>query len=1471
MASSNYFILEFTREKNAGSPHTFDFEPQTYSFHLPEGGIKTFRVEWSTQLLGELAELGHSGCDPDTAQRVGNSLARTLGPIGWLELGAKIRNASLAGHPVVVAFRFNAAELYALPWELLVVGESGQHLGELDRVAVRYEWPQTDTTVENPSFRGDGRILFAWSAAGGPVPYMEHQSLLTKTWAHMRSEPVTLANASAAGISDALAKAKENENPFEYLHLLAHGDRVGSSFGLLLESDSGAECIDPGRLRRLLAPYAPTLRVVVVAACDGGNVGDFGNQVGSVAQALHRAGFRAVLASRSLLSVQAANLLTEAFYNARIVDKQSIEDAVVTARRRLISEVATLDWASLQLYARGDTAIQIERPSGVGCNEIAGELHARRERRAEETPLVQARTQMARRPHPDYIPQLSRQREAIAHLVHDDCVCVGIVGFGGYGKTELARAIAYDSAIRERFPDGVLWLQLSAQPKLLGAIRSILRTLTGRQFHFDDIAEAFQALGDLLAQKRYLLIIDDAWDLETLLHEMSFFPQCGYLFTTRNRALLPGFCHVIDLDKLSEEDSCKLLCPSSTPLTSGAPTKLRALAAKVRGWPVLIMLIRAHLRYLTELGESLDNAARYVCEKLDEAGPDSFSEPGRSRSIAQIIDMSLNALNPEDRERLLDLAIFPEDLDIPNSTVAKLWNLPRLQVVDVCLRLRNHHLVEIPSQPLANNSAIRLHDVVRTDLRTRFRERIPFGTRKLLEGHGLSLTKFAENLPRQADELGDYITKYLPTHLIEIEEWDALNQTLCDFGYLRKRSLLGEVYELEQEIEHALEVVPRANASALKALLKIFRDCSHILVEHCGELPDILYNRMIARGVSQADILHDYRLPAGLPDLRLHAPLNELYSADRVYSGHCHCTNECVLVQEDTRLISASCDGTLRMWDVASGRCLRILTGHKDIIDCCASTPDGTRIVSGSRDGCVVVWNGETGEPARMFREHRSAVKTCSISADGRIIATTSNDGTIRFHNFDTLSDGVISLQHEDGFGYPTPQRSALSEDGELFILVTTRKLYGYSVSRRELLFCIDCKIGFISDCRLNSRKQRVFVAGPNGAAYYDIGTEILTNMLTIGEQYYHAGYLGHDNAGPCFFLAHSRRIDVFRPHRSRPVRSLRGHSSLIKHCTVARDTKFIVTCSRDRTLRRIPLSQADERYQGASNPPILFVAATSDQEFVALTTDGHLKVFDPQKKGQLSRTVDLGTQRLERRGITVFGTTLLALDSSPRSSERSELIVVDLTSLDVKRYSTFAKRLKVSALLPSRSGCIGALNNQLAWIEFGQRPRQLGSNLRWPVENLVISHDSGLLVTTHKREIIRVADAMTGQEIRFFSSSGINIEQCIAIDESSSFLATGGKNGQLAVWNLTQGELVRVNSEHNDRVNCIAIDRERRRLVSASDDQTIRIWEFGTGHLLACYRAEFWFETVAILDDFILAGDSEGNTHLLKYTPVKG
>ncbi len=385
-------LLEFARADKADDAYACHFRSQEYLLRTAGGGFRRTKWSWDDDVLSDLKAIAAPKCDPVILQRMGDRLQQFAARADFARHERAIVQAIERGQRVHITLRSAAAELYALPWELLTLRGSGQHVHELPGILIRYAWPETQTvppgatSSRKPSQSSSGpapqslgdlppegaRILFAWSAAGGAVPAAEHQTAIQQACRHAfhpldahevhDAERDVVAHTSLTALDEALSSALREGRPISVLHLLAHGCANGDTFAIAFNrdgtsadvADDGAKpaIVDPGRLRQILAPYAEHLRLVVLCVCDSGNAGTLGNHLGSFAQTLHRAGIESVIASRTPLSAAGSVQYSRALYHRLLGEPASLEQAFMHARRTLARDADSAGWASLQLYAR---------------------------------------------------------------------------------------------------------------------------------------------------------------------------------------------------------------------------------------------------------------------------------------------------------------------------------------------------------------------------------------------------------------------------------------------------------------------------------------------------------------------------------------------------------------------------------------------------------------------------------------------------------------------------------------------------------------------------------------------------------------------------------------------------------------------------------------------------------------------------------------------------------------------------------------------------------------------------------------------------------------------------------------------------------------------------------------------------------------------------------------------------------------
>ncbi len=127
----------------------------------------------------------------------------------------------------------------------------------------------------------------------------------------------------------------------------------------------------------------------------------------------------------------------------------------------------------------------------------------------------------------------------------------------------------------------------------------------------------------------------------------------------------------------------------------------------------------------------------------------------------------------------------------------------------------------------------------------------------------------------------------------------------------------------------------------------------------------------------------------------------------RVLEGHTGGVSSVAWSPDGHRALSGATDQTVRLWDVADGRCLRVLEGHSRAVLSVAWSPDGQRALSGADDRTVRLWEIESGRCLRVLAGHTDPVLSVAWSPDGQRALSAALNGVMRVWD---LSDVALAM-----------------------------------------------------------------------------------------------------------------------------------------------------------------------------------------------------------------------------------------------------------------------------------------------------------------------------------------------------------------------------------------------------------------------------------------------------------------------------
>jgi eukaryotic-like serine/threonine-protein kinase len=524
------------------------------------------------------------------------------------------------------------------------------------------------------------------------------------------------------------------------------------------------------------------------------------------------------------------------------------------------------------------------------------------------------------------------------------------------------------------------------------------------------------------------------------------------------------------------------------------------------------------------------------------------------------------------------------------------------------------------------------------------------------------------------------------------------------------------------------------------------------------------------------------------------------------------------------RLATAARDGTVRFWDLPTGRPLFEALRCRSAVAAMTFDPSGGLLAVGTRDGDVQLWRSATASQRQLTSPlGPSAITSLSFSPEGSCLAfTTEGSNSVRLASVDGERLPIEKIEHTG------PVTSCQFSSQGVLLTAVRNTLHVWDVATGKPL------VAGMRDRHTIAR----FVVSPDGTlvAATTPGSIVRCWRVSTGEL-----------AAPP--LKHEKSVDLiaFSPDGSRFVTATKDGKIRAWHTSTWRSVDVLI--ERTSRIRSLAFS-SDSRLLAISSvdgSTRLIDIPTATPIGPPLWHEGTVNCVRFQPGTHLLATAsDDGTARIWR-GQWPPGTTRFSHPSDVSSlgfSPDGALLAVagdggDVGIWDVvsrrSRRNFAAHRERITAIQFSPDGRRIATASEdgsarLWWSETGEPASEPLSHLEG-VKSLAFSPDGSLLATAGNEGALKLwsMDSTAHTPVKIVRTAPGRGVKAVAFSPDGRLLAYSMNDCVTEFWDVAACRASGASLQHAERVRTLAFSPDGQWLLAACEDGAAQAWSVAT------------------------------------------
>lgn len=479
--------------------------------------------------------------------------------------------------------------------------------------------------------------------------------------------------------------------------------------------------------------------------------------------------------------------------------------------------------------------------------------------------------------------------------------------------------------------------------------------------------------------------------------------------------------------------------------------------------------------------------------------------------------------------------------------------------------------------------------------------------------------------------------------------------------------------------------------------------------------------------------------------------------------------------------LTASADGTARLWDLSRGVTRAVLKGHADAVNSAVFSPNGSLVLTASVDRTARIWD-TNGTLLVVFEGHADAISSAIFSPDGARVLTASDDKTARI--WDTASGSLLGVLEGHGDWVAS---AVFSSDGKRVLTASRDKTARiWDAAQMTPLAVLEGHDGWVTGAVFSPDGARVATVSVDGSVRV---WDAMTGVRLLVLEGHTAPILGVVfSADSALLLTASAdwTARIWDPKSGTALAVLSGHGAAVTTAHFSRDGTRVLTASPDTTARI---------WDAGNGAPLAVLEGHDDWVTSA--------IFSPDGMRVLTASIDRSA-----RLWTAASWVPIATMNGHAGPINSGVFSVDgvrvLTASDDKTARIWA----------------AASGMELAVLE-GHVER---------VTSAVFSPDSTLVLTASEDGTARIWEVASRRQLAVLEGHVTTVTDA-AFSPDGTLVLTASEDMTARVWNVASSLPLAVLRGHVERVTSAVYSPDGTRVLTASYDKTARIWDADSGN----------------------------------------